>query len=160
MRVSVLNDCLNSINNPYHLAQSPTFMNTCGQWAAKAYKEVLVDRGLTPADLSFVLVHDDLEQELGKVKILSWKKSPQGHNGVKSCHEFMQQSSFKGSEGRWHRIAVGIGRPQSRDAKTVAVTISDAQWEDALGTRDPNGSKKEEEMRVEDDLYVYGRYNR
>lgn len=52
--------------------------------------------------------------------------------------------------------------PSARDAKIVAVTISEAQWEDVLWSREEdelaNPAKKKEAEKKEgvDDLYVYG----
>ncbi|KAK0468396.1 uncharacterized protein EV420DRAFT_1504257 [Desarmillaria tabescens] len=52
--------------------------------------------------------------------------------------------------------------PNIRDAKTVAITISDSQWEDVLWNREEEEKKgkqsKEERVPVddEDDIYVYG----
>ncbi len=50
--------------------------------------------------------------------------------------------------------------PNIRDAKTVAITISDSQWEDVLWNREEEEKEKrskEERMPVdEDDIYVYG----
>ncbi|KAK0230738.1 hypothetical protein IW262DRAFT_426508 [Armillaria fumosa] len=50
--------------------------------------------------------------------------------------------------------------PNIRDAKTVAITISDSQWEDVLWNREEEEkekrSKEEREPVDEDDIYVYG----
>ncbi len=48
--------------------------------------------------------------------------------------------------------------PNVRDAKTVAVTISDTQWEDVLWTRDEEEANraKANEAEAADELYVYG----
>ncbi|KAK0190907.1 hypothetical protein F5146DRAFT_574972 [Armillaria mellea] len=49
--------------------------------------------------------------------------------------------------------------PNIRDAKTVAITISDSQWEDVLWNREEEEkekrSKEEREPVDEDDIYVY-----
>jgi len=44
--------------------------------------------------------------------------------------------------------------PNMRDAKTVAVTISDTQWEDVLWDRE-EVEQKENDMKTES-VYVYG----
>ncbi|OLN96890.1 putative peptidyl-tRNA hydrolase [Colletotrichum chlorophyti] len=91
-------------------------MNISGKWVAKAWKEVLGTSN--PADLSLVLVHDDLEEELGFVKMRKWKSSHRGHNGVKSVNAHLRQADYPGSE--WARISVGIGRPDAREKATVS----------------------------------------
>jgi len=46
--------------------------------------------------------------------------------------------------------------PNVRDAKTVAVTISDAQWEDVLWDREAEAEKQSKPMshRTVDDIYI------
>lgn len=107
---------LTSTGPKYTLLQSPSVMNISGPWLAKAYKEYLVDNNLTPAEVGLVLVHDDLEEDLGAVKIRPWDRSPRGHNGVKSVHKSLQFDK----QTPWARITVGIGRPVSRDPEDVA----------------------------------------
>jgi hypothetical protein len=48
--------------------------------------------------------------------------------------------------------------PNIRDAKTVAVTISDTQWEDVLWDREEEekGAQENEKEKDDDDIYVYG----
>jgi len=53
--------------------------------------------------------------------------------------------------------------PNMPDARTVAVTISDAQWEDVLWNREEEETRKSAEAATkpdisggEDDIYVYG----
>jgi len=109
---------LSSMGHKYMMLQSPTAMNTTGPWLAKAWKQVLADTNLSPADLSLVLVHDDLEEDLGVVKIRKWDRSHRGHNGIKSANASLQAASYPGFRGA--RISVGIGRPVERDAETVS----------------------------------------
>ncbi|KZL85816.1 pth1 family peptidyl-trna hydrolase [Colletotrichum incanum] len=108
--------CLASIGPKYAMIQSPAIMNVSGKWVAKAWKESLGARD--PADLSLILVHDDLEEELGFVKTRKWKSSHRGHNGVKSVNACLRQSDYPGSE--WARICIGIGRPEEREKATVS----------------------------------------
>jgi PTH1 family peptidyl-tRNA hydrolase len=107
---------LASIGPRYSLLQSPAVMNVSGPWVAKAYKEQLAERGLGPSELGVVLVHDDLEEELGVVKIRDWKRSHRGHNGIKSVNGALQAHPA----GKWARISVGIGRPEARDKASVS----------------------------------------
>lgn len=106
-----------SIGPKYIFLHSPTQMNDTGPWLAKAYKEILAQERLHPSELGVVILHDDLEHSLGAVNTLSWAKSHQGHNGVKSI---MGSLSRRTTEAPWVRIAIGIGRPAERDAKTVS----------------------------------------
>lgn len=49
--------------------------------------------------------------------------------------------------------------PNVRDAKTVAVTISDTQWEDVLWDREEHESINKQDQPGDeslDDIYVYG----
>jgi peptidyl-tRNA hydrolase, PTH1 family len=113
----------------YTLLQSPTLMNISGPWVAAAWKGVLADQGLSPSELPLVLVHDDLEEDLGVVKIKAWKSSHRGHNGVKSVHSSLNAGQYPGA--LWSRISVGIGRPEGRDKSTVSdfVLRKMSRWE-------------------------------
>ncbi|KAI1206368.1 peptidyl-tRNA hydrolase [Annulohypoxylon truncatum] len=110
--------CLASTGDKYTLVQSPTQMNVSGPWFAKTWREMLQRNQLQPADLSLVLVHDDLEEELGRVRIRSWKASHRGHNGIKDINRVLKMSDFPSA--RWSRISVGIGRPVARDQMAVS----------------------------------------
>lgn len=107
---------LSSLGDKYALLQSPTLMNVSGPWVAKAYREYLTNERLSPEDVGLVLVHDDLEEDLGVVKIRQWDRSHRGHNGVKSVLASLPPSQ----EVNWARISVGIGRPVDRDKSTVS----------------------------------------
>ncbi|KAJ4415715.1 hypothetical protein N0V85_002590 [Neurospora sp. IMI 360204] len=100
----------------YTLLQSPTLMNITGPWLARAYKDYLVDQGLSPEEVGLVLVHDDLEEELGVVKVRQWKASHRGHNGIKSVLASLPPMP----DAKWARVSIGIGRPDDRDRTTVS----------------------------------------
>ncbi|KAK3403407.1 peptidyl-tRNA hydrolase [Sordaria brevicollis] len=100
----------------YTLLQSPTLMNITGPWLARAYKEFLVDQALSPEEVGLVLVHDDLEEELGVVKVRQWKASHRGHNGIKSVLASLPPMP----DAKWARVSIGIGRPDERDQTTVS----------------------------------------
>ena len=109
----------------YTLLQCPTVMNVSGPWVATVWKETLAKQNLSPADLSLVVVHDDLEERLGAVKLRSWNASHRGHNGIKSILSKLQPGSYQAP--RWSRISVGIGRPEERDEESVSdYVLSDA----------------------------------
>ncbi|KAI8958245.1 peptidyl-tRNA hydrolase [Daldinia sp. FL1419] len=110
--------CLASTGFTYTMIQSPTQMNVSGPWVAKTWKEMLQYHQLKPAELSLVLVHDDLEEDLGHVKIRKWNASHRGHNGVKSVNASIKPANFPGTY--WARISIGIDRPDARDHTSVA----------------------------------------
>ncbi|KAK0636027.1 peptidyl-tRNA hydrolase [Bombardia bombarda] len=107
---------LASAGPTYTLLQSPTLMNVSGPWVAKAYRDYLADEGLSPEEVGLVIVNDDLELELGVVKVREWKASHKGHNGIKSVLASVQPAP----EMRLARISIGIGRPEERDRSTVS----------------------------------------
>ncbi|KAI1447024.1 peptidyl-tRNA hydrolase [Annulohypoxylon stygium] len=121
--------CLASADDKYTLVQSPTQMNVSGPWFAKTWREVLQRSQLPVSDLCLVLVHDELEDELGRVRIRKWKASHRGHNGIKDINRVLNISDFPGAH--WSRISVGIGRPESRDKTAVAsyVLRKMTKWE-------------------------------
>ncbi|KAI1138449.1 peptidyl-tRNA hydrolase [Hypoxylon sp. FL0543] len=110
--------CLTSAGSTYTMLQSPTQMNVSGPWLARAWKEALQNYALKPSELSLVLVHDDLEEALGRVRMRNWTASHRGHNGVKSVNGSLRPAEFPGS--RWSRISIGIGRPEERDHISVS----------------------------------------
>ncbi|KAB5550796.1 peptidyl-tRNA hydrolase [Coniochaeta sp. 2T2.1] len=109
---------LASPGSRYIFLQSPTMMNVSGPWVAAAWKGVMADQGLSPSELPLVLVHDDLEEDLGMVKVKLWKSSHRGHNGVKSTLASLNIAQYPGA--LWARVSVGIGRPEGRDKSTVS----------------------------------------
>ncbi|KAI2620901.1 peptidyl-tRNA hydrolase [Hypomontagnella submonticulosa] len=110
--------CLASAAHTYTMLQSPTQMNSSGPWVAKAWREMLENHQLNQSELSLVLVHDDLEEDLGRVRIRKWKASHRGHNGIKSVNANLKPADFPGA--RWSRISIGIDRPETRDHVSVA----------------------------------------
>ena len=93
--------------------QSPVFMNVSGPAVRSAWRlfnERLDAEAKTIARL--VVVHDELELPLGKIKI-SKGGSAKGHRGLKSCIASLGGTEF------W-KLGVGIGRPVSRESGDVA----------------------------------------
>ena len=91
-------------------------MNVSGPAVATAWKVFL--RELPNEErprAKLVVVHDELEIPLGKIKVKSGG-SAKGHNGLKSC-----VSSLGGMQ--FMRIGVGIGRPESRESRDVAAYV-------------------------------------
>jgi peptidyl-tRNA hydrolase, PTH1 family len=108
---------LSSVGSRYALVQSPAMMNVSGLAVQTAWKRVAAPNAQESQIL--VLVHDDLESKLGEVKLRKWDASGKGHNGVKSTQKIF--SGFpKDQTKRWARITIGIGRPDSRDQKSVS----------------------------------------
>lgn len=81
------------------LAKPRTYMNLSGEAAVclvRAYR-------IPPEDL--ILVYDDVDLPLGKVRVRS-SGGPGGHNGMKSIVASLNTEGFP-------RVRVGIGRPES-----------------------------------------------
>lgn len=108
--------CLASLGSKYTLVQSPTYMNVSGPFVSKIWKNFVKQH--EPANSSLVIVHDELELAMGLVKLVSWERSPRGHNGMKSLKNLISQKGYP--ESPLARIAVGIDRPIERDAATVS----------------------------------------
>jgi peptidyl-tRNA hydrolase, PTH1 family len=83
-----------------YLVKPQTFMNVSGP----AVRRILQTLDAAPEDL--VLVYDDIDMELGKVRT-RLKGSAGGHNGVQSVIDAL------GTEGI-RRVKIGIGRPEHR----------------------------------------------
>ncbi|CAJ0550984.1 Ff.00g109140.m01.CDS01 [Fusarium sp. VM40] len=113
--------CLASQGPKYTLVQSPTLMNISGRFVNKVWKEMTQQHD--PASLSLVIVHDELEKDLGVVRLTAWDRSHKGHNGIKSVKGCVSDKNFPQSP--FVRIAVGIGRPKERDAETVSKYVLD-----------------------------------
>lgn len=76
-----------------------------------------------PSSLSLVVVHDELEKDLGIVRLTAWDRSHKGHNGIKSVKGSLSQGKYP--ESPFVRIALGIGRPKERDPETVSRYVLD-----------------------------------
>lgn len=109
-----------SAGDKYTLVQCPTYMNVSGPWVAKAWKEILANyHEQDPSrPLGLVIVNDDLEEDLGAIKVQKWERSHRGHNGMRSIKSVTNAEQYRDS--KWCRVAVGIGRPEARDAATVS----------------------------------------
>lgn len=109
--------CQASVGEKYALVQCPTAMNNSGGFTSRAWQKELA-RQENPADLHMVVVHDDLEEDLGVIKMRKWKTTHRGHNGVKSIKGMLKDADYPGA--KWARISIGIGRPETREKSTVA----------------------------------------
>ncbi|KAF4978422.1 hypothetical protein FZEAL_5186 [Fusarium zealandicum] len=113
--------CLVSRGPNYTLVQSPTLMNVSGGFVARAWKEMVKPEKLSLQGL--VVVHDELERNLGTVHLTPWQRSHKGHNGIRSIKGSLSQDKYPTSP--FVRIAVGIGRPSQRDSETVSQYVLD-----------------------------------
>ena len=80
-----------------YLVKLQTFMNLSGP----AVRRILHALGTGPEDL--VLVYDDIDMELGKVRT-RLRGSAGGHNGVRSVIDALGTEAIR-------RVKIGIGRP-------------------------------------------------
>jgi PTH1 family peptidyl-tRNA hydrolase len=105
------------VDEDWTLWQSTSLMNVSGRGVARAYNEWLqgIKRQYGNAKIEgrLVVVHDELESQLGKVTIKDGSASAKGHNGLKSCQASLGKT-------KWWRVGVGIGRPDSREPDVVA----------------------------------------
>jgi PTH1 family peptidyl-tRNA hydrolase len=97
----------------FTLWQSTKFMNVSGPAVHSAWRTFAAQQRARGLEGRLVVVHDELEAQLGKVSIKDGTASPRGHNGLKSV-----QASMGGN--KWWRVGVGIGRPESRDPNVVS----------------------------------------
>ncbi|XP_075041196.1 peptidyl-tRNA hydrolase isoform X2 [Mixophyes fleayi] len=83
------------------------FMNVNGTSVANAARKFR----LAPENI--YLLHDELDKPLGKVS-LKLGGSARGHNGVRSCIEYLQSDKMV-------RLLIGIGRPDDNSSVTTYV---------------------------------------
>ena len=83
-----------------YLVKPQSFMNVSGP----AVRRVCEALGAGPEDL--ILVYDDIDMELGKVRT-RLSGSAGGHNGVKSIIETLGTDAIR-------RVKIGIGRPEHK----------------------------------------------
>lgn len=96
------------------LWQCGALMNASGPAVKKAFKKWMSETGVKEGEGRLVIVHDELERELGAVNVRTdHKASARGHNGLKSLMATMPGQKFV-------RIGVGIGRPASRERDAVS----------------------------------------
>ena len=89
-------------------------MDVSGRALSQAWKTWSAGKkGENGEPARLVVLHDELEAELGAVKVKKQDASARGHNGLKSI-----QASMPGV--KYWRIGIGIGRPESREPNVVA----------------------------------------
>ena len=77
------------------LQKPSTFMNNSGLAVAKIVKKYDID-----VEKEFILVHDDLDIQIGKYK-MQFGRAPLGHNGVKDVEDRLKTKDFE-------RVRIGI----------------------------------------------------
>lgn len=103
----------------YTLVKSPTLMNVSGPFVARAWQDAVRDQpGGDASSLGLVILHDELERDFGVVRLTAWDRSHKGHNGIRDVKAHLNENKFPQSP--FVRIALGIGRPEERDAETVS----------------------------------------
>ncbi|KAL1887267.1 hypothetical protein Sste5346_010324 [Sporothrix stenoceras] len=126
----------------YTLMQSPTLMNVSGPWVAKAWRGALKDLGNDATGraidrLGLIVIHDELEETMGMLKVRPWTRSHRGHNGLKSIATQLRPAEFEGAH--WARVSVGIGRPDERDRTSVSDYVLRKMTNEQRGTLDDLG---------------------
>lgn len=111
------------------LFESGTYMNN----SATAVKSMLdwqrsTSSGVVdPADSNYVhamlVLHDDLDLELGEVKFKAGGKGSHGHNGLRSIleNQALQSAAHFMSANSFPRIRIGIGRPSNGDVASFVL---------------------------------------
>lgn len=94
-----------SEENGVLLAKPQTFMNESGKTARELVKNIPVE--------NIIVVHDDIDLEIGKIKIVSERGSA-GHKGVESIIQNI------GNEGLI-RFRIGIASKENVEAKEVVL---------------------------------------
>lgn len=114
-RLGKTKTCLVSQGHKYTLVQSPCLMNRSGDFVNSALED-MCDK-YDPERLSLIVLHDELERDLGYVDLIYWLRSARGHNGVKNVLRRVKTDRWPGAS--FARITIGIGRPPERDVETV-----------------------------------------
>ncbi|MEK9174561.1 MAG: aminoacyl-tRNA hydrolase [Patescibacteria group bacterium] len=76
-------------------------------------KKIMTQLKIKPKPADILVIHDDLDIELGRIKI-SFARSSGGHNGVESVIKNLKTNKF------WRlRIGIGLPRAKSRGKKLI-----------------------------------------
>jgi PTH1 family peptidyl-tRNA hydrolase len=94
----------------WELAESTHFMNESGNFVKKRLAKWAGAR----AAGRLVVLQDEMERDVGRLAVRAGASSARGHNGIKSIQQRLPRDM------EWFRVAVGVGRPTSRDPVQVA----------------------------------------
>ncbi len=87
------------------------FPNEMMNNSGTSLKKVLTQLKLKPKPIDVLVIHDDLDIELGRIK-MSFARSSAGHNGVNSIIKNLKTDKF------W-RLRIGIGLKKKPDGKKL-----------------------------------------
>ncbi|KAI5957979.1 hypothetical protein KGF57_002787 [Candida theae] len=93
---------------------------------------------------SLIVLHDDLERDLGKFQFRKAGTSSRGHNGLKSIDGVYKN--------KYSKIAVGIGRPSSKSVTNYVLSKFDDKEKEVLDFEVIPNIAKELENIIEADL--------
>ncbi|CDK27704.1 unnamed protein product [Kuraishia capsulata CBS 1993] len=99
-------------NQQLFLFQSPSYMNVSGLKIRDVWHKVMQESRAGGFNPALIIIHDELDTELGKIKIRKQGASTRGHNGLKSIQKYIGKG--------YTTISIGISRPESRDPETVS----------------------------------------
>ncbi|HRP68448.1 MAG TPA: aminoacyl-tRNA hydrolase [Turneriella sp.] len=126
-------------NENFYLLKPQTFMNLSGRSVQKALTKFSIDLKKT------IVLHDEVELAVGEVRY-KFGGGHKGHNGLRSIMDILGKGDF-------HRIRIGVGRPQN-DTRGIADYLLSFQsekerakkeallpvWETALKAIHPNNA--------------------
>lgn len=106
------------IENDVLVVKPQTFMNLSGE-------AVLLIKNYYNIDISDILVvHDDVDLEIGRLKIQEGGGSP-GHNGINSIIEKLRDNNFV-------RFRVGVGRPENPNVSIEDFVLQNISGKEAI----------------------------
>lgn len=104
--------------------QSTSMMNVSGVGVMKAWKQFCTFHNDKDTVTGLVILHDELESNPGTVKLRRGESSPKGHNGIKSVQSSLKSAGLMNAmSDRFIKIAIGIGRPISRERDDVSAWV-------------------------------------
>jgi PTH1 family peptidyl-tRNA hydrolase len=95
------------------LFSSGSYMNVCGPGIKKQWDRF---RKQHADGARMIVLQDELELGVGKMRVSKGANSHRGHNGIRSIKEAFRSVD----DGLWERVQIGIGRPESRRPDDVA----------------------------------------
>jgi len=108
----------------YTFWQSTSMMNVSGAGVMKAWKQFSAFHNDIDTVTGLVILHDELESNLGAVKLRRGESSPKGHNGIKSVQSSLKSAGLLNAmSDRFIKIGIGIGRPVSRERDEVSAWV-------------------------------------
>lgn len=105
-------------------ARSGSYMND----SHRAFEAMIKDHRINLAHDTVLVVFDDFELALGKVKVADFKKN-ESHNGIKCVYQWLQQQPL---DWNVYKLGIGIGpKPQNASRDTMASwVLSDFKLEE------------------------------